>query len=161
MAKTIAIKLKEGDPAPGFTTLNQDGSQIQLSQFKGKHVVLYFYPRDNTPGCTTQACSLRDHYAAIKQLGVVILGVSTDTAASHQKFATKYELPFDLLADTSKEIVTAYGVWGTKQFMGKTFDGVHRVTFWINPEGNIQRIWTQVKPASNAEEILEALKHQA
>ena len=158
MAKTIDIKLQEGDPAPYFQSINQHEQPIGLSDFKGKHVILYFYPRDNTPGCTKEACAFRDAFAQLESMGVVVLGVSCDNVSSHQKFISKFELPFDLLADTSREIVKAYGVWGPKQFMGKTFDGIHRVSFWINPESIIERIWTKVKPDVHATEVIEAIK---
>lgn len=158
MAKAIDIKLQEGDPAPSFHSINQHEQPIGLSDFKGKHVILYFYPRDNTPGCTKEACAFRDAFAQLESMGVVVLGVSCDNVSSHQKFISKFELPFDLLADTSQEIVKAYGVWGPKQFMGKTFDGIHRVSFWINPEGLIERIWTKVKPDVHATDVIEAIK---
>ena len=158
MAKTIDIKLQEGDPAPSFQSINQHEQPIGLSDFKGKHVILYFYPRDNTPGCTKEACAFRDGFAQLESMGVVVLGVSCDNVSSHQKFISKFELPFDLLADTSREIVKAYGVWGPKQFMGKMFDGIHRVSFWINPESIIERIWTKVKPDVHATEVIEAIK---
>ena len=158
MAKTIDIKLQEGDPAPSFQSINQHEQPIGLSDFKGKHVILYFYPRDNTPGCTKEACAFRDGFAQLESMGVVVLGVSCDNVSSHQKFISKFKLPFDLLADTSQEIVKAYGVWGPKQFMGRTFDGIHRVSFWINPGGMIEKIWTKVKPDVHASEVIEAIK---
>ena len=158
MLKAIDIKLQEGDPAPTFQSINQHEQPIGLSDFRGKHVILYFYPRDNTPGCTKEACAFRDGFAQLESMGVVVLGVSCDNVSSHQKFISKFELPFDLLADTSREIVKAYGVWGSKQFMGKTFNGIHRVSFWINPESIIERIWTKVKPDVHATEVIEAIK---
>ena len=158
MPNNILIKLQEGDQAPGFETINQNEQKISLDDFKGKHVILYFYPRDNTPGCTKEACSFRDEFAQLESMGVVLLGVSCDSVASHQKFISKFELPFNLLADTSQQIVKAYGVWGPKQFMGKTFNGIHRVSFWINPEGIIERIWNKVKPDTHAKEVIDALK---
>lgn len=146
-------KLTLGNKAPNFTATNQNGEQLQLSSFAGKKVVLYFYPKDNTPGCTAQACSLRDNYAAMQAQGYVVLGVSTDDEKSHQKFIAKYELPFDLLADVDKSISTAYGVWGPKKFMGKTYDGITRTTFVINAEGIIEEIITKVNTKEHAAQL--------
>ncbi len=157
MAKAITLKLNEGDPAPDFTTTTQDGNQVSLSDFRGKNVVLYFYPRDSTPGCTKEACAFRDDYAAFKRKGVVVLGVSVDSAVSHAKFAAKYRLPFVLLADEDKSIVQKYGVWGEKTFMGRKHMGTHRVTFWIGPDGKIRKIWPTVKPDEHARQVLALL----
>ncbi|HYV26637.1 MAG TPA: thioredoxin-dependent thiol peroxidase [Candidatus Eisenbacteria bacterium] len=158
MAKQLELKLKEGDTAPQFTALTQDGKKVSLSDFRGKNVVLYFYPRDDTPGCTKEACAFRDDFAAFKRKGAVVLGVSTDSEKSHAKFATKFHLPFTLLADEDKSIVQDYGVWGPKQFMGMKFTGTHRVTFLIGPDGKIKKIWPKVKPAEHAQEVLAALE---
>ncbi len=157
MGKQIELKLKEGDIAPAFTANASGGGKMSLSDFKGKNVVLYFYPRDDTPGCTKEACAFRDEFAAFKKQGAVVLGVSTDSAQSHDKFADKYKLPFTLVSDEDKKIVHAYGVWGQKSFMGRKFQGTHRVTFLIGPDGRIKRIWPAVKPAEHAKEVLAAL----
>src|SRR5438093_11908766 len=134
MAKEIELKLKEGDKAPDFTATSS-GGQVSLSDFKGKNVILYFYPRDDTPGCTKEACAFRDEFAAFKKKGAVVLGVSTDSTKSHAKFIEKFKLPFTLLADEDKRIVEAYGVWGEKRFMGMKYMGTNRVTFLIGPDG--------------------------
>jgi len=157
MAKEIQLKLKEGDKAPEFTALTNGGGEVSLSDFKGKSVILYFYPRDNTPGCTKEACAFRDEFAAFKKKGAVVLGVSTDSAKSHDKFVEKQKLPFTLLADEDKKIVNAYGVWGEKHFMGMKFMGTNRVTFLIGPDGRIKKIWPKVKPAQHAQEVLDSL----
>lgn len=157
MANEIELELKEGDKAPEFTALSSGGGKVSLSDFKGKSVILYFYPRDNTPGCTKEACAFRDEFAAFKKKGAVVLGVSTDSAKSHDKFVAKQKLPFTLLADEDKKIVQAYGVWGEKRFMGMKFIGTHRVTFLIGPDGRIKKIWPKVKPAQHAQEVLAAL----
>ena len=151
------LKLKEGDKAPDFTTATNGGGRVSLAEFKGKHVILYFYPKDDTPGCTKEACAFRDHFAEFKKNGAVVLGVSTDSAKSHDKFVEKFKLPFTLLADEDKQIVEAYGVWGEKQFMGRKYVGTHRVTFLIGPDGRIKRIWPKVKPEEHAAEVLAAL----
>jgi peroxiredoxin Q/BCP len=130
---------------------------VALSDLKGKNVILYFYPRDNTPGCTREACAFRDGFAEFKKKGAVVLGVSTDSAQSHDRFVEKFHLPFPLLADEDKKIVQAYGVWGGKTFLGRKFMGTHRVTFLIGPDGRIKRIWPKVKPQDHAQEVLEAL----
>ncbi len=157
MAKAMQLKLKEGDLAPDFTMVASDGSTVSLSALKGKPVVLYFYPRDDTPGCTKEACSFRDEFAAFRRKGAVVLGVSVDPLKSHEKFVTKYKLPFLLLADDEKNLVQAYGVWGEKAFMGRKFMGTHRVTFLIGPDGRIKKIWPAVKPEVHAKEVLESL----
>ena len=157
MATTLALKLKEGDRAPAFSAATQAGAKVSLSEFTGRNVVLYFYPKDDTPGCTKEACAFRDHFAGFTRKGAVVLGVSIDPVKSHDKFAQKYRLPFTLLADEDRQIVTAYGVWGEKSFMGRTYQGTHRVTFLIGPDGRIKKIWPQVKPDAHAEEVLAAL----
>ena len=157
MAKAPEIKLQTGDKAPEFTSLNQDGEKVSLSDFKGKDVILYFYPRDDTPGCTKEACAFRDEFAEFKKQGAVVLGVSNDSAQSHAKFAAKHKLPFTLLADEDKQIVQAYGVWGQKSFMGRKYMGTFRVTFLIGGDGRIKQVWPLVKPAEHAAEVLKAL----
>jgi thioredoxin-dependent peroxiredoxin len=154
MGKTPELKLKPGDAAPDFNAMTQDGSRVSLRQFRGKPVVLYFYPRDDTPGCTKEACAFRDAFEAFNKQGVVLLGVSTDPAKSHAKFAAKYKLPFTLLADEDRHIVEAYGVWGEKRFMGRKYMGTHRVTFLIAADGIIRHIWPEVKPELHAAEVL-------
>jgi peroxiredoxin Q/BCP len=157
MPKELQLKLKEGDKAPAFTTTANGGGTVSLSDFKGQPVVLYFYPKDDTPGCTKEACAFRDLYADFKKKGAVILGVSIDSVKAHDKFAGKFKLPFTLLADENKEIVQAYGVWGEKVFMGRKYLGTHRLTFLIGPDGRIKKIWPNVKPEEHAQEVLEAL----
>ena len=157
MAKEIELKLKEGDLASGFCALTNGGGKVSLADFKSKNVILYFYPKDDTPGCTREACAFRDHFDELKEKGAVVLGVSTDQVKSHDKFAEKFRLPFTLLADEDKEIVEAYGAWGQKSFMGRKYMGTHRVTFLIGPDGRIKKIWPKVKPAEHAEEVLAAL----
>jgi thioredoxin-dependent peroxiredoxin len=157
MSKKIELRLKEGDKAPEFNAVTQAGEKVALSDYRGKKVVLYFYPKDDTPGCTKEACGFRDEFAVFQKQGAVVLGVSTDSAKSHAKFAEKYKLPFTLLADEDKQIVSAYGVWGQKSFMGRKYFGTHRVTFLIGPEGRIERIWPEVKAAQHATEVRDAL----
>lgn len=157
MATTLKLKLKAGDLAPAFTAPTNHGGKVSLADFRGQHVVLYFYPRDDTPGCTKEACAFRDAYAALREKGAVVLGVSVDPVKSHDKFADKLKLPFPLLADEDRRIVRAYGVWGAKSFMGRKFQGTHRVTFLIGPDGRIRKIWPKVKPATHAAEVLQAL----
>ena len=157
MPKELQLKLKPGDPAPPFTVLTNGGGLISLADFQGRNVVLYFYPRDDTPGCTKEACAFRDQFAEFAKKGVVVLGVSVDTAKSHDKFVAKYNLPFPLLADEQKKIVQAYGVWGEKSFMGRKYLGTHRVTFLIGPDGTIKKIWPKVKPEEHVQEVLGAL----
>ena len=148
--------LKEGDDAPDFAVKNQTGDEIKLSDYRGKKVVLYFYPKDDTPGCTKEACSLRDGFSKFKQQGIEILGVSLDDEKSHQKFISKYELPFTLLADTDHAVADLYESYGEKKFMGKTYDGVLRKTFLIDEAGKIVRIFDKVKVDEHADEVLEA-----
>ncbi|WP_298740965.1 thioredoxin-dependent thiol peroxidase [uncultured Chitinophaga sp.] len=147
--------LKEGDKAPAFKGVDQNGNKISLAGLKGKKVVLYFYPHDNTPTCTDQACNLRDNYQVLLQQGFTVIGVSTDGQKSHQKFAKKHELPFPLLPDEDLQIVSAYGVWGEKKFMGRIFDGTHRTTFLINEKGIIEKIIDKPHSKTHAQEILE------
>lgn len=157
MAEPIEMKLKPGDKAPSFTAPNQDGARLSLSDYLGRPVVLYFYPRDDTPGCTKEACGFRDAFSDFKKKGAVVLGVSTDSAKKHAKFASKFKLPFTLLADEDKQIVQAYGVWGEKRFMGRKYQGTHRVTFLIGADGTIKHIWPEVKPTEHAAEVLAAI----
>ncbi len=157
MAKEIQLKLKESDQAPTFTVATSGGGKISLADYLGKNVILYFYPRDDTPGCTKEACAFRDGFADFKKKGAVIFGVSPDSVKSHDKFVEKFKLPFTLLADEDKKIVEAYGVWGEKSFMGKKYLGVYRVTFLIGPDGKIKKIWPTVKPEEHAAEVLAAL----
>ena len=148
--------LKEGSTAPAFKTNDANGQPVTLKDFRGQKVVLYFYPKDDTPGCTKEACSFRDAFASFKKKGIAVLGVSPDSETSHKKFVTKYKLPFTLLADTDKSIVESYGVWGEKKFMGRTYMGVHRTTFLIDEKGKIKKIFEKVKPEDHASEVLEA-----
>lgn len=146
--------LKQGDKAPQFSGKDQNGNDINLNDFKGKKVVLYFYPKDSTPGCTAQACDLRDNYDMLLSKGYVVIGVSADSEKSHQKFIEKHELPFPLIADTEKEIIKLYGVWGPKKFMGRTFDGINRTTFVIDEEGVIKEIIEKVKTKEHTKQII-------
>ncbi|MFM1857044.1 MAG: hypothetical protein RLZ05_104 [Bacteroidota bacterium] len=148
------ISLKVGDKAPAFSTTDQDGNVIKLSSFKGKKVVLYFYPKDLTSTCTVQACNLRDHYKALLKKGFIVLGVSPDSSQSHQKFVAKHELPFPLLVDTEHKIADAFGVWGEKKMYGRTYQGIHRTTFIIDEKGKIERIIDKPKSSVHAQEIL-------
>ena len=157
MAKELELKLKEGDLAPAFTVDTSGGGRLSLADFLGQNVILYFYPKDDTPGCTKEACAFRDGYADFKKRGAVVLGVSTDPVKAHDKFVKKFELPFTLLADTDKKIVEAYGVWGEKVFMGRKYLGTHRVTFLNGSDGKIKKIWPKVKPEEHAAEVLAAL----
>jgi thioredoxin-dependent peroxiredoxin len=157
MAKEIELKLNEGDPAPAFTASTNGGGRVSLADFQGKNVILYFYPRDSTPGCTKEACAFRDHFAEFRKQGAIVLGVSADSVKSHDKFAAKYQLPFTLLADEEKAIVQTYGVWGQKSFLGRKYMGIYRVTFLIGPDGKIKKIWPKVTPSEHAKEVLAAL----
>ena len=157
MPKEPPLQLKAGDPAPDFTAATNGGALIKLSDLRGKSVVLYFYPRDDTPGCTKEACAFRDGWKQFEKKGAVVLGISTDGVKSHDKFADKFKLPFTLVADEDRKIVEAYGVWGEKVFMGRKYQGTHRVTFLIGPDGRIKNIWPKVKPEEHAAEVLEAL----
>ena len=147
--------LKVGDQAPDFSVKDQSGNEIKLSDYPGKRVVIYFYPKDNTPGCTAQACNIRDNYSDLEKEGIVILGVSADSEASHQKFIDKFDLPFALLADVDKKMLNDYGVWGEKKFMGRVYDGIHRTTFIIDESHVIVGIIEKPKTKDHAREILE------
>lgn len=149
--------LGEGDRLPEVTVLDDQGTEVTTTDLLGGPLVLYFYPKDDTPGCTKEACAFRDYFADFKKKGAVILGVSTDPVKKHDKFVEKFKLPFTLLADEDKKIVQAYGVWGEKSFMGRKYLGTHRVTFLIGPDGKIKKIWPAVKPEEHAAEVLAAL----
>jgi peroxiredoxin Q/BCP len=150
--------LNEGDTAPDFVTKDQNGNEVKLSDFRGQRVVLYFYPKDDTPGCTKQACSLRDSHDVYTEKGIKVLGVSNDDEASHRKFISKFDLPFDLLADTEKEIVNAYGVYGEKNMYGKKYMGINRMTFLIDEAGKIKKIFKKVNVSEHADEVLRAFE---
>lgn len=147
-----------GDQAPDFELKDGSGNAVKLSEFRGKKVVLYFYPKDSTPGCTQEACDLRDRHELLQAAGAVVLGVSPDSEKSHQKFAAKYELPFTLLADPDNVAATAYGVWKEKSMYGRTYMGIERSTFLIDEEGKIARAWPKVKVTGHADEVLAAVK---
>lgn len=147
--------LKAGDNAPDFTATDQNGEAISLHDFKGKKVALYFYPKDDTPGCTAQACNLRDNIAGLKQKGIVVLGVSVDDEKSHKKFEKKFSLPFPLVADVDKKIVNDYGLWGEKKFWGKTYMGTMRTTYLINEEGVIDHVIDKVDTDDHTKQILD------
>lgn len=151
-------KLEVGDVAPDFKGLNQNGEQISLSDYNGKKVILYFYPKDNTPGCTSEACDLNDNYNMWLSKGFEVIGVSPDSVASHKKFAEKYQLNFNLVADTEKEILQQYGAWGEKKMYGKTYMGVLRTTFVINEDGRIAQVFEKVKTKEHTNQILSTLK---
>ena len=148
--------VKEGNKAPDFTARNQDGEKVSLSDLKGQRVVLYFYPKDDTPGCTKEACSFRDSNDVYAEKGIKVFGISTDDETSHQKFISKYSLPFDLLADTDKKIVEKYGVWGEKSMYGKKYMGTLRKTFLIGEDGKIVKIFDKVNVTEHADEVLKA-----
>lgn len=148
--------LNEGDKAPAFTAKDQDGKTVKLSDLKGSRVVLYFYPKDDTPGCTKEACSFRDADDVYRKKGIKVYGISTDSEKSHQKFISKFQLPFDLLADTEKEIVEKYGVWGEKSMYGKKYMGTFRKSFLIDEKGKIVKIFDKVNVSEHADEVLAA-----
>jgi peroxiredoxin Q/BCP len=149
--------VEEGKSAPDFELMSDTGEQVKLSDFRGQPVVLYFYPKDDTPGCTAQACGLRDEYAQFRDRGAVILGVSPDDEASHAKFKNKYQLPFTLLADPWHEASEAYGVWGERNYAGRKYMGINRSTFVIDSKGNVTKAMRGVKPDTHAEKVLAAL----
>lgn len=146
--------LQVGDSAPSFSGLTDDGNTIGLADFAGKKLILFFYPKDDTPGCTAEACNLRDHYGVLASQGYALLGVSPDSVKKHLKFKSKYELPFPLLADEDHSVLNAFGVWGPKKFMGREYDGVHRTTFVIDEQGVIEQVITKVKTKDHAAQIL-------
>ena len=150
--------LNVGDKAPNFVALNEFGQSTSLSDFLGKKVILYFYPKDMTPGCTAESCNLGENYSLLQGKGFIVLGVSPDSTNSHQKFIDKYNLPFSLIADEDKAIIKAFGVWGPKKFMGKEYDGVHRTTFVIDEDGVIEKVFSKVKTKDHTNQILESYK---
>lgn len=154
-------ELQAGDPAPSFQALDETGRPWTLEDLSGQHVVLYFYPRDDTPGCTKEACSFRDNMGAIKDAGALVLGISADPADSHQGFREKHDLNFPLLVDEDAEISKRYGVWVKKQMFGNEFMGIQRATFLIGPDGTLAHVWPKVKPEDHAEEVLEVLQEVA
>ncbi len=147
--------LQTGDALPDITSVNQDGEAVRLHDYLGKKLVVFFYPRANTPGCTAEACNLRDHYSELQSRGYELLGVSEDSPKKQKNFRDKYEFPFPLLADESHEVIDAFGVWGPKKFMGKEFDGLHRTTFVFDEEGKAERVISKVKTKDHAAQILE------
>jgi len=147
--------LKQGDQVPNFSSKDEQGNIVALSDFKGKKLIVFFYPKANTPGCTAEACNLRDHYKVLKEQGYELLGVSADTSKQQLKFKDKYEFPFTLLADEDKSVIEAFGVWGPKKFMGRTYDGIHRMTFIIDEAGIVERVIDKVKTKDHAAQILE------
>jgi peroxiredoxin Q/BCP len=149
--------LKAGDPAPEFSLPSGDGETVSLRALRGRKVVLYFYPKDDTPGCTKEACSFRDNISRLKRTGAALFGVSPDTAASHRKFTEKYELPFPLLSDAEKEVAKVYGVWKEKSFMGRKYMGIERTTFIIDEQGRIAHVFPKVKVLGHTEEVLAQL----
>lgn len=151
------MAILENQIAPEFELMDENGKVHRLSDYRGKTVVLYFYPKDDTPGCTTEACSFRDNYTAYTEAGAVILGVSPDSAKAHTKFIQKFQLPFTLLADVDHAVCEAYGVWGRKKFMGREYDGVFRTTFLIGPDGQVKKVFENVKPDGHSLEVLEAI----
>ena len=152
------MKLKEGKIAPDFELADQDGKFHKLSDYRGQWTLIYFYPKDDTPGCTKEACAIRDMMPDFKKLKLQVFGISVDSVKSHKKFEEKYDLPFTLLADENKKVVEQYGVWGQKKFMGREYMGTLRTSFLINPDGEIAKIYDGVKPEVHAEEVLEDLK---
>jgi peroxiredoxin Q/BCP len=146
--------LKVGDKAPDIQAEDGNGKPLHLSDYRGKKVILYFYPKDNTPGCTVEACNFRDNYQLLQDKGFAIIGVSADTAKKHQNFSAKYNLPFPLIPDTERKVIGDYGVWGLKKFMGKEFDGIHRETFVIDEKGTIEKIYLKIKTKEASAQIL-------
>jgi len=152
----VTAKLKEGDKAPDFAVTDEAGQAVRLKDLRGKKFVLYFYPKDDTPGCTKEACSFRDSFSKFKKRGIEVFGVSLDSEKSHQKFIDKFSLPFRLLADTDRKLADSFGTYGEKKFMGRTYMGVNRMTFLIDEKGKIKKIFSKVKPEEHAEEVLAA-----
>lgn len=150
--------LKEKQKAPLFSLSDQEGKIHNLKDYLGQWILIYFYPKDDTPGCTKQACALRDNFPSFKKLKIKVFGISTDSVKSHAKFAEKYELPFTLLSDEDKKVVTKYGVWGKKKFMGREYMGTFRTSFLINPEGKIAKIYNDVKPDEHADNVISDMK---
>lgn len=151
------MTLTAGNKAPDFDLMDNDGKLHKLSDYQGKTIVVYFYPKDDTPGCTKEACSFRDAYADFREAGVEVIGISPDNEKSHNKFIQKYELPFVLLSDTDHHVCEAFGVWGLKKYMGREYEGVYRTTFIIGPDGVIKKVFEDVKPADHSQEVLAAV----
>ena len=154
----MAANLKEGDKAPDFAVTDQAGNTVRLKDLRGKKVVLYFYPKDDTPGCTREACSFRDSFSKFKKRGIEVFGVSLDSEKSHQKFIDKFSLPFPLLADTERKLSESFGTYGEKKFMGRKYMGNHRMTFLIDEKGKVKKIFEKVNPEEHAEEVLGAFQ---
>ena len=150
----MAKSLQPGDPAPDIVLPDQDGNTLELAELRGQWVLVYFYPRDDTPGCTLEACGLRDASARYREAGIRVLGISADPVKSHRKFADKFQLPFTLLADEAKGVIRAYGAWGRKKFMGREFDGILRQSFLVDPKGKIAKVYAKVKPEEHAAQVL-------
>ena len=150
-----SIELKEGQKAPDFTLMNQDGTPVSLSDYRGKEVLVYFYPQDDTPGCTKEACSLRDSWSDLSGLGVDVLGISPDDAKSHQKFRQKYDLPFQLLSDPDKAVMRTYGAWGEKNMYEKIVQGVIRSSFLVDAHGNLKKVWKRVKTETHGADVVK------
>ncbi len=155
------MMLSNGTPAPAFALPDQNGVVHSLSDERGRWVLVYFYPKDDTPGCTTEACNFRDHFEILQRKGVTVFGVSKDPVESHRKFAEKFQLPFALLADPDRTMIEAYGAWGEKTFLGKTSMGILRTSYLIDPDGNIARVYGKVKPEEHAKEVLQDLEKLA
>ena len=149
--------LKVGERAPDFTLPNQDGEQVSLKDYADKRVIVYFYPKDDTPGCTKEACSIRDNFPALSEKDAVVFGISADNVESHKKFKEKFDLPFTLLSDPEKEVIKAYGAWGTKKMYGKEYEGIMRYTYVIGPDGTVEKAFDKVKSAQHGEELLGVL----
>lgn len=147
--------LEEGDKVPDFTTTDHNGNEVKLSDYEGKKLIVFFYPKASTPGCTAEACNLRDHYKELQGQGYHLLGVSADSEKRQNNFATKYDFPFPLLADEDKEVINAFGVWGPKKFMGKEYDGIHRMTFKVNENGVVSEVIKKVKTKDHAAQLLD------
>ena len=152
------MALSSGDAAPTFALTDENGKLVSTDAMRGKKYVVYFYPKDDTPGCTKEACAFRDSFSKFKKRGIEVLGISLDSEKSHQKFTKKYDLPFRLLADTDRTVSEAYGTYGEKKFMGRTYMGNHRMTFLIDEKGKIKKVYSKVKPEDHAEEVLEAFR---
>lgn len=150
--------LQVGDEAPDFALPDADGDTVRLSDLRGRPVVVYFYPRDDTPGCTTQACGIRDHWEQFRALGAEVLGISPDTVASHARFRDRHRLPHRLLADPDAEVIRRYGAWGTKRMYGREYEGVIRSTVLVGPDGRVAAVWPKVRPKDHAEKVLAALR---
>ena len=152
--------MRVGDQAPDFELSDQMGKVHKLSDYLGESILLYFYPKDDTPGCTKEACEIRDNFTDFKKLGLKILGVSADSVKSHNNFSEKYSLPFSILSDVNKEVIKEYGVWGKKKFMGKEYEGIKRTSFLVDAEGKIEKIYEEVKPAEHAKEVILDIKNK-